>query len=77
MDQTQTRTQTQTQLHPSGTHTELSDDDVDDAADHDQSVKRVPGVHEVMLEETKTPELMSSPRSDIITFIITVIITAS
>lgn len=72
------QTETQTQLHPSGTHTELSDDDVDDAADHDQSVERVPGVHEVMLEETKTPELMSSPRSDIITFIIiTFIITAS
>ncbi len=36
------------------THTELSDDDVNNAADNNQSIKRVPGVYEVVLEETET-----------------------
>lgn len=38
------------------THTELSDDDIDDTADHNQSVKRVPGVDEVMLQENSFTE---------------------
>lgn len=33
------------------THTELGDDDIDHAADHDQSIKRVPGIDEIMLQE--------------------------
>lgn len=34
------------------THTELCDNNIHNAADHDQSIKGVPGVHKVMLQET-------------------------
>lgn len=43
-------------LKPDITHAELCDHDIDNAAHHDQSIKRVPGIHKVMLREKSTSQ---------------------